>query len=191
MIKERVPKWESGLWSFICSGDGRHCPLYGNCISRRSGEWCADDKKERLEQLLDSQEYRLNDLKFIEYGTCNGIFKTVEMLAGRYLKKGGVCSPPVPTEIISLVDQEHPIQLRPVRLKAHHGAVWHLKDGWVIHLNKDETSDIQRITIFHEAFHILAHRKTTPAFKKKRGPGEDPFNELLANYFAACILMPR
>ena len=190
VVRERVPRWESELWSYLNSSDGMHCPFYEHCHVRLIGKWCLDDERERLDQILDSERYRLNDLRFIGCGTCGRIFKMVEMLAWRYLKKGGVRSPPVPTEIVSLMDQERPIQLRPVRLVAHHGAVWRLKDEWVIHLNKDETSNIQRFTIFHEAFHILARRKTTPAFRKKRGPRETPFKELLANYFAACILMP-
>ena len=51
----------------------------------------------------------------------------------------------------------------------------------------------QRFTLFHEVFHILAHCKATPVFKK-RGTEVNKggsFNELLADYFAACILMPR
>jgi Zn-dependent peptidase ImmA (M78 family) len=49
---------------------------------------------------------------------------------------------------------------------------------------------MKRFTIFHEAFHILAHCRTTPVFRK-RGAIGGSFNELLADYFAVCILMPR
>jgi len=47
-----------------------------------------------------------------------------------------------------------------------------------------------RFTIFHEAFHILAHCRTSPVFRK-RGSIVGSFNEFLADYFALCILMPR
>ena len=63
-------------------------------------------------------------------------------------------------------------------------------DKWVIQLNKDDDRATQRLTLFHEAFHILARCKTTPVFRQSR-PEESVFNELLAGGFAACILMPR
>jgi len=49
---------------------------------------------------------------------------------------------------------------------------------------------MKRFTLFHEAFHILAHCRTTPVFRK-RGSIRGSFNELLADYFANCLLMPR
>jgi len=61
---------------------------------------------------------------------------------------------------------------------------------WIIHLKKDDPFTTQRFTLFHEVFHILAHHRNTPA-SRKRGHRETPFTELLANYFAACVLMPR
>jgi len=47
----------------------------------------------------------------------------------------------------------------------------------------------KRFTLFHEAFHIIAHDKATPVFRS-RGCKRGAFNELLAEYFAANILMP-
>ena len=61
---------------------------------------------------------------------------------------------------------------------------------WIIHLKKDDPFTTQRFTLFHEVFHILAHHRNTPV-SRKRGHRETPFTELLANYFAACVLMPR
>jgi len=34
-------------------------------------------------------------------------------------------------------------------------------------LQNDDTSAAQRFTLFHEAFHILAHYRTTPVFRKR------------------------
>ncbi|MBA7540632.1 hypothetical protein ES705_32931 [subsurface metagenome] len=113
----------------------------------------------------------------------------VEMLAQRYLKKGGVRRPPVPTGIVSLADKQHPIEVRVVSLKVYHGAIWQLNGSWIIQLRNDDTPATQRVTLFHEAFHILAHRRTTPVFRK-RETIQGSFNELLATYFADCILMP-
>ncbi len=189
-MAEKIPRWESEMWSYLSGGDGMHCPFYDDCHIRQTGKWCPDDNKERLAQLGDETQCKLSKCNFIECGTCGGIFRMVEMLAQRYLKKGGVHCPPVPSEIVSLVDEKHPIETRPLPLKAYYGAIWRLSDSWIIQIRNDETPATQRFTLFHEAFHILAHCRTTPVFRK-RGSLQGSFNELLADYFAACILMPR
>ena len=114
----------------------------------------------------------------------------VEMLAQKLLKKGGVYCPPVPTKLIRLVDEQRPVEVRLVPLKAHHGAIWRLREGWIIQLKDDATPASKRFTLFHECFHILAHHRTTPVFRK-RGAIQGSFNELLADYFAIYILLPR
>ena len=193
-VVKRVPEWESEFWSYISQSDGTRCPLYSDCHVRLLGEWCPNDNRERIEQLLDSKEYSLNNFDFLACGDCGGILKMVETLSCKYLEAAGVYQPPVPDVLISQFDKACSIEHRTVPLKAHHGAVWRLKDGWVIHLNKDEPAVFQRFTLFHEAFHILLHLNSTPLFRKKRGTQEHreaPFNELLANYFAVSILMPR
>jgi Zn-dependent peptidase ImmA (M78 family) len=75
-------------------------------------------------------------------------------------------------------------------LKAYHGAIWRLKEGLVVQLRDGDTSAGRRFALFHETFHILAHCRGTPVFKK-RGLEQGSFNELLADYFAGYILMPR
>jgi len=96
----------------------------------------------------------------------------------------------VPTELILLSDKLNLIDVCKVPLKAYHGALWRLRDGWVIHLKDDDLPAVQRFTLFHEAFHILAHCKTTPVFSK-RGISLGFFNELLANFFTVAVLMPE
>jgi len=120
------------------------------------------------------------------------IFQFVEKLAQRLLKKGGVCNPPVPIKLLSLADEQNPIEIHPLPLKVHHAALWRLRDKWVIQLEDNAPSARNRFTLFHEAFHILAHcgSSATPVFRK-RGVIQGSFNELLADYFAICVLMPR
>jgi Zn-dependent peptidase ImmA (M78 family) len=111
------------------------------------------------------------------------------MLAQKYIKRRKVYYQPVPTELALLADEQHPIEVRLVPLTAYHGAIWHLKGSWIIQLNENDAPATRRFTLFHEVFHILAHRKATPVFRKgelKAGH----FNELLAEQFASCILMP-
>lgn len=185
-----IPKWETELWSYIGSGDGKHCPLLNECPLRGTHGDCLDNLTERISHLLGANTFSLNDYDFIECQKCGRMHELVEKLALYYLKKGRVHYPPTPTDLIYLIDGQYDVEIRPVLLKAYHGAVWHLQDGWVIHLNATDTNERKRFTLFHEVFHILAHRRASPVFNK-RGGTEGSFNETMADCFAACILMPE
>ena len=195
MVAE-IPKWEAELWSYVSSGDGEHCPLRTRCQTEQACAWCPDENRERLNQFLDEPEINLHSCEFIKTRKGRGrsrLFQLVELVSQRYLEMGRVCSPPVPTALIGLIDQRGITEIRTVPLKAYHGAIWHPQERWIIQVRADDTSAMKRFTIFHEAFHILAHCarcRTTPVFRK-RGAIQGSFNELLADYFAACILMPR
>jgi len=186
----RIPKRESELWSYLSSSNGQHCPMYDHCRVRQRGDWCPDDNRKHLSQLDDSNQFNLSDYDFIKCGVCSRIFKAVEALALGFLKKGGIHCPPVPTELISVIDEQHPIEIRAVPLTNYHGAIWYLDDSWIVQLNEKDPPDVRRFSLFHEAFHILAHSKTTPVFRR-RGHRGGSFNELLATYFSACILTPK
>jgi len=184
-----VLEWESKLWSYISSSDGEHCPLYSDCQSRQQGGVCADDNIERIKPLLEEHRFKLRDYDFLGPTECR-IFQLAEMLAQQWQLRGRVYCLPVPNELVSLADEHHPIEVHPLPLKAYHGAIWRLREGWVIQLRKNDSSARKRFTLFHEAFHILAHCKATPVFRRKRAT-KGYFNEMLADYFAICILMPR
>ncbi len=188
-MTQRICRWESELWSYISSSDGMHCPLCGFCEAKQNGGWCPSDCMEQVGRLVDTKYSNLRDYNSIERVTSCRIFELVEMLAQKYLKRRKVYYPPVPTELVSLADEEHPIEVRLVPLMAYHGAIWHLKGSWIIQLNENDTPATRRFTLFHEAFHILAHRRATTVFRK-RGVETCCFNELLAEQFASCILMP-
>ena len=198
MTPERIPRWESELWSLISSGDGEHCPLYDECQIRRQGGQCLDDSKEyfhNINTLMDNDKFVLSDPEsgkpeFIRCARAGRIFQLVGKLAEKYLKMGKVYSPPVPEMLIALCDKNHPIEIREVPLKVYHGAIWRLKESWIVHLNGNDTPARRRFSLFHEAFHILAHSKATPVFRKV-GVKKGSFNELLADHFAGCVLMPQ
>jgi len=203
MTLGKVPKWESELWSYMSSGDGVNCPVYDNCKTRQHDGWCFSDNKEIFSGLYSthtkgpsSDETELYAfLSLFEHNSprkwiCGRIFQLVEALANKYIKQSKLHHPPVITELIKQFDIGPGIEIRTLPLKAHHGAIWHLEDGWVIHLNAKDKPPAQRVTLFHEVFHILAHSRATPVFRK-RGIKEGLFNEMLADYFACCILMPR
>ena len=194
-MAEKIPKWEAKLWSYIGSGDGRHCPLFRRCKLKDKGGWCPDANREHFNRLLNGGRFDINNPDFVKIkseGEGRGeLFQLVEMLAQRYIKMGGIHFPPVPTVLIGLIDRQRSIEVRTVPLMVYHGAVWCVKGSWIVQLKDSDISGAKRFTLFHEAFHILAHSKTTPVFRKKRGTLEGSFNEMLADYFAVCILMPR
>ena len=191
----KSPSWESELWSYISSGDGMRCPLYGQCQTRRGNSFCAEDNQEGLRQLLDSDhQFDPGDYGFIKFrgGVTYRLAMLIERLAQRQLKKGKIRDPPVPAELIMLADGQHPIEVRFLSLKACHAATWRLGDRWVIQLESKCSSARNRFNLFHEAFHILAHcNSVDPPVFNRRGTRRGSFNELLADYFAICILMPK
>jgi len=193
MTLEKIPRWETKLWSYISQADGMHCPAYSHCQVRLKGGWCADDNRKILEQVYRDDDFRPEKYRNIvdaTHSATSEMAKRIEKLAWWYLKQGNCYCPPVSTELVSLADDQKPIKVRLLPLKAYHGAIWRLNGGWVIQLKDDDTSATKRFTLFHEAFHILAHCRSVPVFRK-RGVEQGYFNELLADYFAACVLMPR
>ena len=191
----KSPRWEAKLWSYVCSGDGMRCPLYSYCQARRSHNWCAGDNRETLSRIIDSDtQFSHDDYDFVK-PECDEAFpfvKLVEKLAQRQLKKGRVRYPPVPNKLVSLASEWYPVEVHYLPLKACHAATWRLRDKWVIQLEGNVTSARNRLNLFHEAFHILAHCNSNarPVFNR-RGTKQGSFNELLADYFAICTLMPR
>ena len=187
----KVPKWEEELWEYLSSGDGTQCPDYYNCQDRLEGSWCISDNVEVLERLLEARRFDSDKYEFIRCGEKHGrVFELVERLAESFLERVGAQYPPVPSAFTLLADEDTPIEIRLVPLKRYHGAIWYLNDGWVIQVNANDSPARRRLSIYHEVFHMLAHRKTTPVFRH-RGCEGGSFNEMLADYFACCILMPR
>jgi len=188
----KIPRWEVELWSYVSMGDGMSCPLLDRCQVREGGGWCPDGNKENINQLLDERQFNLHSYDFIESeakGLCR-LCQLAEMLAQRYLKMGEVRRPPVPARLVAIFDQQHTVEARQLPLKVYHGAIWRQRDAWVIQLKDSDALATKRFSLFHEAFHILAHCRATPVFRK-RGSIVGSFNELLADHFAACVLMPR
>ena len=192
----KTPKWESELWSYLSKGNGERCPSYNCCGWRQRGGWCQHDDTRRLRRLLGCERFRPSSYDFIVCGVCGKIFELVEKLAHKYLEKGRVHCPPVPIELVYLVDEQSPVKIHMLPLKTCHGAMWRLKDGWVIQLKKDDPHATKRFVLFHEAFHILAHCNDAPVLAKrdvKLGSfyhKAGSFNELMADVFAAFVLMP-
>ena len=193
----KVPDWESELWRYLSSGDGETCPLHSQCQVRRQCDYCLSGNKEYIKVIntfIDEDEitlssHELHRFDLMVFAREGRIFRLIRKLARMYFDKAVVQCPPVPTDLISLADDNRPIEVHLLPLKAHHGAIWRLRDRWVIQLKSDDSTVRQRFTLFHEIFHILAHCRATPVFKKI-GVQEGSFNEMLADHFAGTILVP-
>jgi hypothetical protein len=188
----KIPRWEAELWSYVSSGDSISCPLYDRCQLRERGGYCIEENRERLNELLDGRQFSLDSCNFIKAEgkrRCR-LTQLLETLAETYLRMGKVGCPPVSTELVKLFDQQHTVEIRQLPLKAYHGAIWSHKNEWVIQVKDNDAASTMRFTVFHEAFHILAHCRTSPVFRK-RGSVLGSFNEMLADHFAMCILTPR
>jgi hypothetical protein len=198
-MKRRTPKWESELWSYLSRGDGINCPMYPSCPLRVENVRCYNENTgyfKLVSEFIDEERLELDNptgVKF-EFPTCPSsgrIFRLVSKLAHRYLKEAGINRPPVPTGLITRAEGDVPIEIRQVPLKAYRGSVWRLNDCWVVQLNNRDSTARQRFTLYHEIFHILAHSKATPVFKKAGHDREGSFNEMLADHFAAACLFPE
>ncbi len=64
----KSPGWESELWSYVCSGDGEHCPLYNHCQNTQEGGWCPADNVEGFDQLLDEKRFDSSNFNFVKRG---------------------------------------------------------------------------------------------------------------------------
>jgi Zn-dependent peptidase ImmA (M78 family) len=195
----KIPKWEAELWSYLSQGDGIHCPLYQSCHLRLDGGWCLSEHEEYYQLMNDFLDGEAPDLttpasvKF-EFPACphsGRIFELVRKFAVKCRTEAGIDGLPVPDDLFIHAEDNLPIEVRRIPLKAHHGAIWQLNDCWVVQLNVNDTPARQRFTLYHEIFHILAHGRATPVFKKTATSPEGSFNELLADHFAAIILMPE
>ena len=188
--KDEIPKWESELWDYISSGDGMRCAKYDSCWCRATGEDCTNDNLDLIRRLLDDKKLYTGKYNNLKTSKCCTVIGLVEQLAKEIIQKQEVNCIPVPASVAYTANEQQSIEIRLVPLSVIHGAIWHLNDGWVIQINKNDPPARRRFTLFHEIFHVIAHSRSTPVFSKK-GSQAGSFNELLADFFAICLMMPR
>ncbi|MBE7181096.1 MAG: ImmA/IrrE family metallo-endopeptidase [Terriglobus roseus] len=124
-------------------------------------------------------------------------FGLVEATAASLLKKSGIVAPSVP--IADLIAAQG-IRLMSPDLGKDASGVLVRKDGvTVIGVNRSHPKTRQRFTAAHELGHALLHGSTDVHHDADfqvnlrsdlSAQGTDP-EEIEANYFAACLLMPR
>lgn len=110
-----------------------------------------------------------------------------EVQASRLLSLHGINTPGVPTEIVTELPRVRvaPDYDLPVSGAAH----W---DGynWVISVNASEFELRQRFSVMHEFKHIIDH-PTRHLIQGDKDLSAEDMAERVADYFAACVLMPK
>ena len=187
--REESRDLESQLWSLLGSGDNLQCPLHEGCKVRLEGNLCPSEVHVTLKEILDTSGSSTCNYHWVKHIGHGKIGELIEALANRFLDKAKIYSPPVPDKLALMVNNQHPVEVRLIQLNTLHGASWRLNDRWVIYLNSKHERACRRFTLFHEAFHILAHSRIV-SYSPGKLPERGPFFETTANSFAFYILTP-
>lgn len=123
-------------------------------------------------------------------------YARIEQLADSLLIKAGVAGPPVPVDTIV---RAHGIAIHLQELGDVSGVVVRKGGAVAIGANKAEAPTRRRFTIAHEFGHALLHQgeevRFDREFRVNLRSGASAlgvnFEEIEANFFAACLLMPR
>lgn len=114
--------------------------------------------------------------------------RLAELQANHLLRQFNIDSTAVPEEIVSdlpriRVTYEYGL---PVSGAAHWNGRY-----WIISLNADEPAFRQRFSLMHEFKHILDHTTKDFLYHDRPFQTADEQAERVADYFAACVLMPK
>ena len=101
------------------------------------------------------------------------------------LRQGSVPRPPVPSNLVALVDIGHPIYIRPDKIegRAEHRLIG---NAWVIKVNRQLWAPAQRFATMAEGFKILVETE-----QLELASNGDPALDWLAGKWAAMLLMPE
>jgi hypothetical protein len=117
--------------------------------------------------------------------------RLAERQATRLLERCGKDVVPVPTSLVT--DQPRVTVEHDPDLPIHAASGCSDCDGrhrtWVISLNPTEPRRRQRFTVLHEYKHIIDH--PNPGIRPARYTYLRPAAEIVADYFAGCVLIPK
>ena len=114
--------------------------------------------------------------------------RIAELQAAHLLAMSGITEAPVPTSVITDIPK---IQLKRMSPCPVSGATDWSKGTWVIILNGNEPIARQRFTLAHEFKHILDYRYIDIAYPSKPALSHRQRTEVVCDYFAGCLLVPR
>jgi Zn-dependent peptidase ImmA (M78 family) len=114
--------------------------------------------------------------------------RVAELQANRLLEHFEIETAVVPEEIVSELPRIRVV--RELGLPMSGSAHW---DGrfWLIALNADEPPSRQRFSLVHEFKHVLDHTTKQWLYRDRPFQTTREQAERVADYFAACLLMPK
>lgn len=114
--------------------------------------------------------------------------RVAEWQATSLLELAQLREAPTPSRLIAevprvqvLLDNELPVS----------GSTHWYHGSWLILLNGLEPRTRQRFSLAHEFKHVIDHRDRQTLYRDRPGQSATDQAELAADYFAACLLMPR
>lgn len=117
-----------------------------------------------------------------------------ELQANRLLQlRGAAHDVPVPTTIVTELPRitvEHDPEL-PANAASGSSTWDYQRRAWVISINPTEPRTRRRFTVLHEYKHILDHGSYGIRAMGRQMPFQRPAEEVVADYFAGCVLMPK
>lgn len=111
-----------------------------------------------------------------------------ERQALRLLELTGVTTAPVPERVVGELPRVQ--VLRSGRI-GHSGASAWEQGRWRVVLNANDSRLRQRFSLFHELKHIIDHPFARQLYGGIDEHERDDWIELVCDYFAGCVLMPR
>jgi len=114
--------------------------------------------------------------------------RLAELQANHLLRHFQIEGTAVPEQIVSEFPRVRVIREEglPVSGAAHWNGRY-----WIITLNADESIARQRFSLMHEFKHILDHTTKQFLYHDRAFQTADEHSERVADYFAACLLMPK
>lgn len=111
-----------------------------------------------------------------------------ERQAHRFHTLMRISEPPFPKEAIECLPR---VEVRYVAARRLSGAIAWRRGQWRVLVNRSDTRGRQRFSLAHELKHLIDHPVEAAIYRDSRfGPG-DVAAERAADYFAACLLMPK
>jgi hypothetical protein len=114
--------------------------------------------------------------------------RIAELQAARLLSMAGISEAPVPVSVITEIPKIQVKRMSPFPVS---GCTDWAKGTWVILINGNEPTVRQRFTLAHEFKHILDYRYIDVAYPSTPGLSHRQRTEVVCDYFAGCLLVPR
>lgn len=111
-----------------------------------------------------------------------------ERQAMKLLELSGISAPPVPERIVTELRR---VQVTRSKAMLHSGMSAWEHGRWKVVLNSNDSRLRQRFSLAHELKHIIDHPFVTQLYGAVDPQEREDWIELVCDYFAGCLLIPR